>query len=230
MVVELIEQIKRNLMNVFSELFNELIQIEDLDRSNLDKNCASLLSLKEIKTNDISLKFISSEDIEEEEAKEICKMICTGITNEKKTTIYLVIKYGNFSYSGRNNITSYNNLLRLYLKIHDQRLTEESFYDYNSVLRRIRGEEIVLFGIFVIDKQDREYNFFFLEDIAEKLYINPRNSKLQVSYKPPLRKEPQNYNEFMKGILSSTILSLEKKIRSASIEKKKLSELLNNLS
>ncbi|MEO0221720.1 MAG: hypothetical protein ABIL27_08010, partial [candidate division WOR-3 bacterium] len=72
-----------------------------------------------------------------------------------------------------NDVTTYNNLLRLYLGVSEQRLTSKVVINRNLIYKRVSGEEIVSYGIFVVDKYKNGANFFLLEEIQDEFYVNP---------------------------------------------------------
>jgi len=62
------------------------------------------------------------------------------------------------------------------------------------------------------------FNFFFLEEVADAFYVNPRNYMFQVKYRPALREKPLNYCEFILNLIEATIRALRASIEKAEEE------------
>ena len=137
-----------------------------------------------------------------------------GKINNKKFKVFINNKFGNLYSKARNDITTYNNLLRLYLNIDQQRI-KRIIVDKDAIYKRILGEEIIGYGVFVFDKKRRGSKFFLLEEVDDEFYINPRNTMFQIKYNPNLV-NPVDYYSFVIKLIDSVIDSLTKS--KASIE------------
>ena len=93
-------------------------------------------------------------------------LLIFGKIYEKDFKIFLNNKLGDLE-SARNDVTTYNNLLRLYLGVRSQRLSEEIQIDRNLLLKRARGDKIISYAMFILDKNTGNFNFFFLEEVAD---------------------------------------------------------------
>jgi len=107
--------------------------------------------------------------------------------------------------------------------------------DKNKIHERILGKEIISYGVFVFDSQKRGFNFFLLEEIEEKFYINPRNTMFQVKYNPQISKTPLDYYSFVIKLIDAIIGSLiksealiETEILVLKTIKKEISSLIQN--
>jgi len=85
------------------------------------------------------------------------------VMKKKEFRIFINNKFGNLFSNARNDITTYNNLIRLYLGISKQRLAEEIKIDRKLILKRVSNEEIISYGVFVVDNKKRGHNFFLKE-------------------------------------------------------------------
>jgi len=95
-----------------------------------------------------------------------------GKIYEKDFKIFLNNKLGDLESGARNDVTTYNNLLRLYLGVKSQRLSGEIQIDRNLLLKRARGDEIISYAMFILDKNTGNFNFFFLEEVADAFVLN----------------------------------------------------------
>ena len=121
--------------------------------------------------------------------------------------------------SSKNDTTSYNNLLRLYLDISEQRLSDKITINKKTILNRILGNAIVSYALFIVDKDNtNNYDFFFFEELNDEYYVNPRNNYFQVKYNPKLNENPITYCEFVEKLIDATIVSLNKSIAKAKSE------------
>jgi hypothetical protein len=172
------------------------------------------------KTIKITLKFSEPKDeiYKAEKGRTPYDILCYGKINKKNLKIFINNKFGDLYSIARNDITTYNNLIRLYLDIRQQRLKSKiPIIDKNKIYKRILGKEIISYGVFVFDRQKRGFNFFLLEEIKEKFYINPRNTMFQVKYNPQISKTPLDYYSFVIKLIDAIIGSLSKS--KASIER-----------
>jgi len=119
--------------------------------------------------------------------------------------------------STRNDITTYNNLLRLYLGIDKQRLTSKITIDGDLIYKRVSGEEIVSYAVFVVDNKKRGANFFLLEEVKDDFYVNPRNTMFQIKYSPSLD-EPIDYYSFCIKLIDAILEALNKNLNSIKTE------------
>ena len=184
----------------------------------MDKEVIGILENYEIIKENLKLKFSEPKDeiYKAEKGRTPYDILCYGKINKKDVKIFINSKFGNLYSNTRNDITTYNNLIRLYLDIKQQRLKSEITIDRNKIYKRVIGKEIISYGVFVFDSQKRGFNFFLLEEIEEKLYINPRNTMFQVKYSPQISKTPLDYYSFIIKLIDAIIGSLSKS--KASIE------------
>ena len=209
-----IKILANRLKTIFNKVFNEL-KNKDITEKSLDKEV--LKALKKFEKN-LELKFSKPEDeiYKAEKGRTPYDILCYGKINKKDFKIFINNKFGDLYSDARNDITTYNNLLRLYLDIRQQRLKGKITIDKNKIYKRVLGKEIISYGVFVFDSQKRGFNFFLLEEIEEEIYINPRNTKFQVKYKPQISKTPLDYYSFVNKLIDAIIESLNKS--KASIE------------
>ena len=174
--------------------------------------------LKNVKINepDFKLRFSKPIDViyKAEKGRTPYDILSYGIINNKRFKVFINNKFGNLYSKARNDITTYNNLLRLYLNIYQQRIKKITI-DKNTIYKRILGKEIIGYGVFVFDKEGRGSKFFLLEEVNEEFYINPRNTMFQIKYNPNLV-NPVDYYSFIIKLIDSVIDSLAKS--KASIE------------
>ena len=152
------------------------------------------------------------------------------IDGEKRATVFLNNKVGRLNSTARNDITTYHALLRLYLGSTSPRFTTITPEMKEVIRRRVSGEEVIGYCVFVVDTTLREnvddaFNLFFLEELMD-MYVNPRQDKFQVEYKPRLRKTPMSYCDFIKKFIDACIEALRRKIDVAEKEIRKLKDVL----
>lgn len=114
-------------------------------------------------------------------------------------------------------IVMHEMILLLYLGLTEQRIKQKVTIDKEIIYKRISGQEIVSYGVFVVDNEKRGSNFFLLEEIDEDFYVNPRNTMFQVKYNPFLRK-PIDYYSFIMNLTNSVIKSLTKSLNTTKTE------------
>jgi len=212
-----IKELTGILRNVFQMVF-ERLKSKNITEKSLDKEVLGILENYEIIKENLKLKFSEPKDeiYKAEKGRTPYDILCYGKINKKDVKIFINNKFGNLYSNTRNDITTYNNLIRLYLDIKQQRLKSEITIDRNKIYKRVIGKEIISYGVFVFDSQKRDFNFFLLEEIEEKLYINPRNTMFQVKYSPQISKTPLDYYSFIIKLIDAIIGSLSKS--KASIE------------
>jgi hypothetical protein len=212
-----IKELTGILRNVFQMVF-ERLKSKNITEKSLDKEVLGILENYEIIKENLKLKFSEPKDeiYKAEKGRTPYDILCYGKINKKDVKIFINNKFGNLYSNTRNDITTYNNLIRLYLDIKQQRLKSEITIDRNKIYKRVIGKEIISYGVFVFDSQKRGFNFFLLEEIEEKLYINPRNTMFQVKYSPQISKTPLDYYSFIIKLIDAIIGSLSKS--KASIE------------
>jgi hypothetical protein len=212
-----IKELTGILRNVFHMVF-ERLKSKNITEKSLDKEVLGILENYEIIKENLKLKFSEPKDeiYKAEKGRTPYDILCYGKINKKDVKIFINNKFGNLYSNTRNDITTYNNLIRLYLDIKQQRLKSEITIDRNKIYKRVMGKEIISYGVFVFDSQKRDFNFFLLEEIEEKLYINPRNTMFQVKYSPQISKTPLDYYSFIIKLIDAIIGSLSKS--KASIE------------
>jgi hypothetical protein len=212
-----IKELAGILRNAFQMVF-ESLKSKNITEKSLDKEVLWILENYEIIKENLKLKFSEPKDeiYKAEKGRTPYDILCYGKINKKDVKIFINNKFGNLYSNTRNDITTYNNLIRLYLDIKQQRLKSEITIDRNKIYKRVIGKEIISYGVFVFDSQKRGFNFFLLEEIEEKLYINPRNTMFQVKYSPQISKTPLDYYSFIIKLIDAIIGSLSKS--KASIE------------
>jgi hypothetical protein len=203
----LANQLRTIFHNVFKKLKNK-----DVTEKSLDKEVLEVLKSFKITKENLILNFSEPKDeiYKAEKGRTPYDILCYGKINRKDFKIFINNKFGNLYSNARNDITTYNNLLRLYLDIRQQRLKAEITIDKNKIYKRVLGKEIISYGVFVFDSQKRGFNFFLLEEIEEELYINPRNTMFQVKYKPQISKTLLDYYSFVIKLIDAIIDSLSK--------------------
>jgi len=212
-----IKELTGILRNVFQMVF-ERLKSKNITEKSLDKEVLGVLENYEITKENLKLKFSEPKDeiYKAEKGRTPYDILCYGKINKKGVKIFINNKFGNLYSNTRNDITTYNNLIRLYLDIKQQRLKSEITIDRNKIYKRVIGKEIISYGVFVFDSQKRGFNFFLLEEIEEKLYINPRNTMFQVKYSPQISETPLDYYSSIIKLIDAIISSLSKS--KASIE------------
>ena len=238
--IKILAEILREIFE--KEVFSKLLD-KDIDEKSIDEEILKLLEDKTFefgdkeKTIKITLSFSKPKDkiYKAEKGRTPYDILCYGKINNKNFKIFINNKFGDLYSIARNDITTYNNLIRLYLDIRQQRLKSKIPIDKNKIYERILGKEIISYGVFVFDSQKRGFNFFLLEEIEEKFYINPRNTMFQVKYNPQISKTPLDYYSFVIKLVDAIIGSLIKSKASIETEilvlktiKKEISSLVQN--
>ncbi len=213
--------VKKRLEEKFEE-FMSTVRIEEVTDRNLDEKVQEFLKdrpVKESGEQGVEIIFSPPEDdiYTVEGGRTPYDLLISGKVRGTSFKIFLNNKVGNLHSSARNDTTTYNNLLRLYAGITTQRATKV-VVDKEIILRRVEGKEVVSYGIFVVDKNRREFNFFLLEEVAENFYVNPRNSMFQVRYCPSLRSRPLGYYDFVLKLIDASTEALSKAINKAKTE------------
>jgi hypothetical protein len=196
---------------------------KELTNKNLDNEVLYVLKERKYLYNDIKITF--SEPIDSiyktEAGRTPYDLLCEGKIKDKNFSIYINNKLGNLKSNARNDVTTYNNLLRLYLDIKTQRLSEENINEIRInkkiLFDRIIGNELIGYGIFVVDNENKTHNFFLLEENKEDFYVNPRNTMFQIKYNPPLG-EPLDFYSFVMKLIEAIEKSLKKSICFAKTE------------
>jgi len=173
-----------------------------------------------VSQKDLQMKFSKPKDIiySSESGRTPYDILCSGNIKGKKFEVYINNKFGDLYSKDRNDVTTYNNLLRLYLGIPKQRLTSKITIDKELINKRVSGEEIVAYGVFVFDKNKRGSNFFLLEEVKDTFYINPRNTMFQIKYKPKLLNMPRDFYSFCVSLIDSAIIALKKNLNDTKTE------------
>lgn len=224
-----LKDLLKELKNIFSYVFNEL-KNKEFNEKTLDTKVLNLLKEFKIKRKNLEINFLKPQDTiyKAEAGRSPYDILCAGIIEKRNFKIFINNKLGNLKSNTRNDTTTYNNLLRLYLNITSQRLDSKMTFDKKIIYKRISGKEIVSYGMFIIDRKKTDSNFFLLEEISGSFYVNPRNNMFQVSYNPIL-KDPINYYSFINLLIDSIIKSLEKSINSIKTEINVLKIIKNEL-
>jgi hypothetical protein len=238
---EVSEKNKKNLhFKILAEILREIFEKEvfsklldkDISEKSLDERTLKLLKGRTFEAEDkkktikTTLKFSEPKDeiYKAEEGRTPYDILCYGKINNKNFKIFINNKFGDLYSIARNDITTYNNLIRLYLDIRQQRLKSKITIDKNKIYKRILGKEIISYGVFVFDRQKRGFNFFLLEEIEEEFYINPQISKM-----------PSDYYSFVIKLVDAIIgslikskASIEREILVLKMIKKEISSLIQN--
>jgi hypothetical protein len=206
---------------VFPHLFQELAERgkhEAITNLSLDEQVLRVLSASSWELDDpnYSLSFSGPQDprYDPKAGRASRDFVCsaTHMPSKAKIIIWANNKLDNLNSSSRNDITTYNNLLRLYLGIKESRVSASALSNegvLSTISRRIKGEEEVAYGVFVIDHQWIGYNFFLFEELySNYYYVNPRNTMFQTSYNPPLLSTPIDYKSFLARLLSTILNAL----------------------
>jgi hypothetical protein len=214
-----LEILAKEVREIFGYVY-ERIRDKDISEKKLDSEVLTVLKNTEFssrKTLKISFSEPKDEIYKAEAGRTPYDLLCYGEINKKEFRIFINNKFGNLFSNARNDITTYNNLIRLYLGVSKQRLAEEIKIDRKLILKRVSNEEIISYGVFVVDNKKRGYNFFLLEEVRDEFYINPRNTMFQIKYSPSIGK-PIEYYSFCMKLIDATINSLEKNLNATKTE------------
>lgn len=210
--------ISKKLKEIFDYAYKKL-KVSTLTDRTLDSQVLKLLKNLEIKKEKLEIRF--SEPIDSiyrvKGGRTPYDLLCSGIVNGKKFIIFINNKLGDLQSNARNDVTTYNNLLRLYMGISKQRLTSKITIDGKLIYNRVSGAEIVSYAIFVVDKEKRGSKFFLLEEIIDSFYVNPRNTMFQIKYDPSLG-EPIDYYSFCITLIDSILEALSKSLNATKTE------------
>lgn len=208
----------KKLREIFDNVYDELKDRTLTDRT-LDNEVLNILKDFEISEEDLEIKFSEPRDsiYRAEAGRTPYDLLCFGKVNGKKFIIFINNKFGDLYSNARNDITTYNNLLRLYLGISKQRLTSKITIDGNLIYKRVSGEEIISYAVFVVDNKKRGAKFFLLEEIKDSFYVNPRNTMFQIKYAPSLG-EPIDYYSFCIALIDAILEALNKSLNATKTE------------
>ena len=216
-----LKRVSEFLRGVFStEVYPALRRRKITDRT-LDHEVLNVVGGREYAANGIVGTFSEPRDsiYKAEGGRTPYDILFYGRIDGQPLMVFINNKYGKIGGATRNDITTYNNLLRLYLGISRQRLKGKIHIDVETIRRRIGGEEIASYGVFVVDKTGVESaRFFLLEEVEGPFYVNPRNTMFQIPYDPPLRDIPRDYYEFTVELLNAVEEALQKVIKSTKAE------------
>lgn len=207
--------LKKELTPIFKEVADQLAIVGKLDDRELDRKVKEILTSKNVKKNNLEISFKDPEDAIYDASKGRTSYDCLmgGKFEDTIFHIFLNNKLGDLSSKGRNDTTTYNNLLRLYLGTKEILVKEKTEIDPESIRRKVLGKEVASYAIFVVDKYNpKNHRFFFLEEMDDKFYVNPRNNMFQIRYDPPLRSEPLDFVSFIELLFASTLTALNKTI------------------
>ena len=216
--------LRQELKKVAKKLYMEKVSDRTLDEKVFEKLSPEIKRKR--RNISITMQFLPPADelYRVEGGRTPYDILVRGNIDDIPFKIFLNNKYGTiFTKSGkpsstRNDVTTYNNLLRLYLGITTQRLRDKIEIDKRLIRNRIAGKEIVSYAIFVIDKTYEAWNFFVLEEVKDPVYINPRNTMYQVRYKPDIREKPIDYYSFVIALIDGAKEALEKAVQTAKTE------------
>jgi len=211
------------LRKIFREVYDKL-KDKKLNNKILDEEVLKIVENIEIQKENLEIKFSEPEDTiyTTEGGRTPYDLLCYGKINGKEFKIFINNKFGDLFSKTRNDVTTYNNLLRLYLGISTQRLTSKITIDGNLVFNRVSGKELVAYALFVIDKKvDKKgrghHKFFLLEEMKDSFYVNPRNTMFQVRYNPPLG-DPVDYYTFCIKLIDAILEALKKSLSTIETE------------
>ena len=208
----------KKLRGIFDRVYDKLKYRNLTDRT-LDNEVLDVLKEFEISEEKLEIKFSEPKDsiYRAEAGRTPYDLLCFGRINGKNFIIYINNKYGNLQSNTWNDITTYNNLLRLYLGISKQRLTSKITIDGDLIYKRVCGEEIVSYAVFIVDNKNRGAKFFLLEEIKDSFYVNPRNTMFQIKYAPSLS-DPMDYYTFCMVLIDAIFEALEKSLNAIKTE------------
>jgi hypothetical protein len=209
-----LEILAKNLKEIFEYVYGR-IRDKYISEKTLDDEVLNILKNTEFsleKTLNISFSEPKDEIYKAESGRTPYDLLCYGKINKKEFKIFINNKFGNLFDKKRNDITTYNSLVRLYLGISKQRLAPEITINSELILKRVSNEEIISYGVFVVDKRRKGHNFFLLEELRDEFYINPRNNMFQIKYRPSLG-EPIDYYSFCMKLIDATLNSLQKNLK-----------------
>lgn len=217
---KLLAILKKEISPLFDKTAKILSKSRSITDKNLDGRILEILIQNGLKNKNLEIKFSAPKDdiYKTEAGRTPYDILGYGNINKIPFKIFINNKWGNIKNRNKNDITTYNNLLRLYLNINTQRLTEKIEIDKKIIYKRIVGEDIVVYGVFAIDKNTRQHRFFFLNEIDGKFYVNPRNTLFQVEYNPKLIKIPLDFYNFSLSMIDSATIALGKAINKAKTE------------
>lgn len=206
------------LRKIFRKVYDKL-KDKKLNNKILDEEVLKIVENIEILKENLEIKFSEPKDTiyKTEGGRTPYDLLCFGKINGKNFNIFINNKFGDLFSKTRNDVTTYNNLLRLYLGISTQRLTSKITIDGNLIFNRVSGEELVAYALFVIDKKERGYKFFLLEEMKDSFYVNPRNTMFQVRYNPPLG-DPVDYYTFCIKLIDAILEALKKSLSTIETE------------
>jgi hypothetical protein len=212
-----ISELVEILRSVFKIVFNKL-KSKTITEKSLDGEVLRVLRNYSVAEKHLKLNFSEPKDeiYKVEKGRTPYDVLCYGNIVGKDFRIFINNKFGDLYSKSLNDITTYNNLIRLYLDVRQQRLKGKVIIDEDKIYRRVLGEEIISYGVFVFDARKRSWNFFILEEVDDEFYVNPRNTMFQVKYKPLISKTPLDYYSFVTKLIDATVDSLKKS--KASIE------------
>jgi len=208
----------KKLREIFDKVYDKLKDRNLTDRT-LDNAVLDVVKEFEISEEELEIKFSEPKDsiYRAKAGRTPYDLLCFGKINGKKFIIFINNKFGDMYSSARNDITTYNNLLRLYLDISKQRLTSKITIDGNLIYKRVSGEEIVSYAVFVVDNKNRGAKFFLLEEIKDSFYVNPRNTMFQIKYTPSLG-DPIDYYAFCIALIDAILDALKKSLNTTKTE------------
>lgn len=234
---DIIGKVSNHIRKILCESIYERIKLGNVTTDNLDMKILEQLENQEFeeKLSDdevVRIRFSEPEDNIYKERPPF-DLLCEVDILKNKTRvpfrIHINNKYGDLYSKSKNDITTYNNLIRIYTGFQGQRFKLSDTEEFQEVMgiihRRVNYEEIVCYGVFVVDNKGRGSEFFLLEEVDEDFYINPRNTMLQIHYKPKLLKKPRTYKETLLLLLESVIKSLEQSKKSIQMEISNLTKL-----
>lgn len=206
------------LREIFSEIYNKL-KDKNLNDRTLDEEVLKIVEKIKILEENLEIRFSKPKDTiyRAEAGRTPYDLLCFGKINGKNFMIFINNKFGDLFSKTRNDVTTYNNLIRLYLGISAQRLTSKITIDGNLVFNRVSGKELVAYAIFVIDKKKRGYRFFLLEEIRDNFYVNPRNTMFQIKYNPSLG-DPVDYYTFCIKLINAILEALKRSLNTIKSE------------
>lgn len=232
MNLKILLKLKKELISILKKVAKKLSSDNTINDKNFDNKVFAILRKQKLEKGNIKISFSLPKDkiYTTEGGRSPYDLLIYGKVGKIPFRIFLNNKWGVINSTTRNDVTTYNNLLRLYLNIKTQRLSKETEIDKEVITKRVSEKEIVAYAVFVIDKNTRKHNFFFLEEIKkDDFYVNPRNTMFQIKYNPTLRGSPMTFRDFVLSLINAIIVSLKKSIKGAKIEITVLKGMIPNL-
>jgi len=159
----LLGKIANQLRDIFTIHVTQKLKKEHLTSANIDEKVLHILSKFSFHGKGMHISFSQPQDdiYNAEKGRTPYDLLCRGEIKNVSFNIFINNKLGNIESKAKNDITTYNNMLRLYLGITSQRLKPNIVIPKDLIHKRITMQSIVSYGLFVIDNNKKQANFFF---------------------------------------------------------------------